>query len=278
MSIEKFFAPDSADGAVAVLEQYGSDALILAGGTMVMPLLNEALTAPRVVLSLQNARLNTINVNGQIEIGATTNLSRVTDLVEVPLLAHATRDIGSWAIRNMATLGGNLFAPPPAGDAAVALLALDAHVVAQGKNGTRKLALDAFYTGLLQTILRPNELVTQIVVPKVRGKTAWLKYARREANAPAVVSVAARIVTDPEGVITEARIALGAANDFPMRAKKAEAELMGRGLNAESIADAANAAMNESNPFDDALASAWYRKKMVGVYVRRVLERVAESR
>lgn len=272
MAIEKFFAPETIDGALDILNQYGSDALILAGGTMVMPLINEALTAPRVVLSLQRAGLNTGRVNGQIEIGATTNLTRVSQMNELPLLANATRQIGSWAIRNMATLGGNIFAPPPSGDAAVALLALDAHLVAQSKNGERKLALDSFYTSLLQTNLRPNELVTRIVIPKTRGKTAWLKYARREKNAPSVVSVAARIVTDPEGVITEARIALGGANDFPMRAKKAEAELVGRGLNAESIASAANAAMNESKPFSDALASEWYRKKMVGVYVRRVLE------
>ena len=274
MPIEKFFAPETIDGALDILNQYGSDALILAGGTMVMPLINEALTSPRVVLSLQRAGLNTVRANGQIEIGATTNLTRVSQMNELPLLASATRDIGSWAIRNMATLGGNMFAPPPSGDAAVALLALDAQVVAQSKNGERKLALDSFYTSLLQTNLRPNELVTRIVIPKTRGKTAWLKYARRVKNAPSVVSVAARIVTDPEGVIIEARIALGGANDFPMRAKKAEAELIGRGLNASSIADTANAAMNEAKPFSDALASEWYRKKMVGVYVKRVLEAI----
>jgi len=271
MPIEKFFAPETIDGALDVLDEDGSDALILAGGTMVMPLVNEALTSPRVILSLQRAGLNTMSANGQIEIGATTTLTRVSQMNKLSLLANATRGIGSWAIRNMATLGGNVFAPPPSGDAAVALLALDAQIVAQNKNGERRVALDSFYSGLLQTNLRPNELVTRIVIPKTRGKTAWIKYARREANAPAIVSVAARIVTDPEGVITEARIALGGANDFPVRAKKGEAELIGRGLSAESIADAANAAMNESKPFSDALASEWYRKKMVAVYVRRVL-------
>lgn len=271
MPIEKFFAPETIDGALDVLDEYGSDALILAGGTMVMPLVNEALTSPRVILSLQRAGLNTMSANGQIEIGATTTLTRVSQMNKLSLLANATRGIGSWAIRNMATLGGNVFAPPPSGDAAVALLALDAQIVAQNKNGERRVALDSFYSGLLQTNLRPNELVTRIVIPKTRGKTAWLKYARREANAPAIVSVAARIVTDPEGVITEARIALGGANDFPVRAKKGEAELIGRGLSAESIADAANAAMDEAKPFSDALASEWYRKKMVAVYVRRVL-------
>lgn len=277
MPIETFSAPETVDGVLDVLSQYGSDALVLAGGTMVMPLLNEALTSPRVVVSLQRVGLNKINVNGQTEIGATTTLSRVSELDAAPLLAAAAHQIGSWAIRNMATLGGNLFAPPPSGDAGVALLALDAQVVAASKNGERKIALDTFYNGLFQTALHPNELLTRIILPRTRGKTAWRKYGRREANSPSVVAVAARIVTDPEGVITEARIALGGANDFPMRAKSAEAALVGRGLNAESIADAASAAMSDANPFSDALASDWYRKKMVGVYVRRALESVSQG-
>jgi len=272
MPIEKFAAPETLDGALDILNEYGPDTLILAGGTMVMPLINEALTSPRVVLSLQRTGLDRLSVNGNVEIGAMTTLARVSQLSELPLLASATHDIGSWAIRNMATLAGNLFAPPPAGDAAVALLALDARVVAASTSGERTLALDSFYSGLLQTNLNPNELVTRIMIPKSRGKTGWIKYARREANAPSIVSVAVRILTDPEGVVTEVRIALGGVNDFPMRAKTAEAALLGRGLSAESIADAASAAMNDAKPFSDALASEWYRKKMVGVYVKRVLE------
>lgn len=274
MPIEKFFAPESLDAVLDVLNEYGSDALILAGGTRVMPLLNEALTSPRVVLSLQVAGLNTVHANGQIEIGATTTLTRISEMNDLPLLAAASREIGGWAIRNMATLAGNLFVPPPAGDAAVALLALVAQIVAASKQGERTIPLNQFYSGLMQTALKPNELVTRIVVPKPRGKTAFVKYARREANAPAIITIAARIVTDPEGVITEARLALGAVNDFPMRAKTAEAAIMGRGLNTESITDAANAAMNDAQPFSDALASAWYRKKMTAAYVRRALGRI----
>lgn len=275
MRIEKFFAPESLDGVLDVLHEHGSDALVLAGGTMVMPLINEALTAPRVVLSLQRAGLNQVKPNGQIEIGAMTTLTRILSMDELPLLQSAVREIGSWAIRNMATLAGNLFVPPPAGDAAVALLALDAQLVAQSKRGERLIPLTQFYSGLLRTALQPDELVTRLIVPRPQGQTAWIKYARRKANAPAIVAVAARIVTDSEGVVTEARLALGAANDFPMRAQNAEAALIGRRLNETSIAEAANAAMAEAKPFSDALASAGYRKKMVGVYVKRALERVA---
>jgi CO/xanthine dehydrogenase FAD-binding subunit len=277
MAIEKFIMPESLGGALDALNEYGSNALVLAGGTMVMPLVNEAQTSPRVVVSLQRAGLNNVSVNGKIEIGATTTLTRVLQIKELPLLQAAVREIGSWAIRNSATLAGNLFVPPPAGDAAVALLALDAQVVAQSKGGERSIPLDQFFTGLMQTALKPNELVTRIVVPKSRGKTNFMKFARREANAPAIVSVAARLVTDPEGIITDARIALGAANDFPMRAKNAEAMLVGSGLNANIIADVAQVAMNEAQPFSDALASEWYRKKMVGVYVKRALTAIATT-
>lgn len=284
MPIEKFFAPESLDEALERLDEYGAEALILAGGTMVMPLVNEGLTAPRVVVSLQRAGLDAVRVNGsasasgQVELGAMVTLTRAAQLKELPLLAAACRDVGSWAIRNMATVAGNLFVPPPAGDAAVALLALDAQVVAVSKRGERAIPLDEFFTGLMQTALMPNELVSRVVTPKPRGKTVFIKYARREANAPAVVSVAARIVTDPEGKITEARLALGAANDFPMRAKQAEAQLVGRSLDDKAIADAAAAAENEANPFGDAIAKKWYRKKMVGVYVRRALGQMAEAK
>jgi CO/xanthine dehydrogenase FAD-binding subunit len=131
--------------------------------------------------------------------------------------------------------------------------------------------LEQFCSGAAGSERKPEELVTRIDLPRVRGKTGWSKYARREANAPSVVSVAARIVTDPEGVVSEARIALGGANKYPMRGKNAEAALTGRILNAESIADAADAAIKDASPFSDALASEWYRRKMVGVYVKRVL-------
>lgn len=278
MSIEKFLAPTTLEETLVALDAYGSDALILAGGTLVMPLINEALTSPKVVISLHHAGLDGIRLNGKVEIGATITFTQLLQIQEIPLISAAARGIGSWAIRNLATVAGNLFAPPPAGDAAVGLLALDAQVVAASKQGERRIPLDQFFTGFAQTVLEPNELVLGMEFPTPQGKTAWLKYARREANAPAVVSVAARIVTDAAGKVTDARIALGAANDFPMRAKNAEAALVGNPLDSESIAAASAAAMEESKPFSDAIAGAWYRKKMVGTYVGRALRQAAASR
>ena len=275
MATENIFSPDSLDAALGLVDEYGADLFVIAGGTMAMHLINDGFVSPKVVMTLHRARLNAVRaVNGHVEIGATTTLSRVTQMSEAPLLAEAARHVGGWAIRNMATLAGNLFAPPPAGDAAVALLALDAEVIAARKGGLRRIPLDQFFTGLLETALAPGELVTQIDVPRPRGQTAFLKLGRRQANAPAVVTVAARVARDEAGVCTEARIALGAAGDYPLRARQAEATLQGRKLDSKSITEAAEAAMKEAQPFSDALASAWYRRKMVGVYVRRALEAI----
>ncbi len=276
MPTEKIFAPDSLDAALDLLNEYGYELLIVAGGTTAMPAVNQGLSWPRVAMTLHRAGLNAVrSVNGHLEIGATTTLTRVSEMNEVPLLAEAARSIGGWAIRNMATLAGNLFVPPPAGDAATALLALDAQVVAAHKGGERQIPLDQFFTGLMQTVLAPNELVTRLDVPRPLGRTAFVKFGRRHSNSPAVVTVAAQVARDERDVCTYTRIALGAAGDYPLRAKKAESELLGRKLDEESIADAAELAKQEAKPFSDALASEWYRRKMVGVFVKRALEEVS---
>jgi CO/xanthine dehydrogenase FAD-binding subunit len=275
MATKNIFSPDSLEAALDLIDKYGSDLLVIAGGTMAMHLINEGLISPPVALTLHRAQLNEVRaVNGHVEIGATTTLTRVAQMSDLPLLAEAARHIGGWAIRNMATLAGNLFVPPPAGDAAVALLALDAEVITAKKGSVRKIPLERFFTGLMETALAPGELVTRINVPRPRGKTAFLKFGRRQANTPAVVTVAAQVMRDAAGICTEARIALGAAGDYPLRAKQAEAALVGRALDAQIIADAAAAAMQEVQPFGDAIASEWYRRKMVGVYVRRTLEMI----
>jgi carbon-monoxide dehydrogenase medium subunit len=172
----------------------------------------------------------------------------------------------------MATVGGNLFAAPPAGDIAVPLLALDTLVELAGPHGRRTLPLDQFFTGLGQTARAVDELVVAVRVPQTGGQTAYLRYGRRQANTPAVVAVAARVVIGADETVTDARIALGAAGPHPLRARQAEAALIGQPLDDTHIAAASAAAQAECDPPTDALATEWYRRRMVGVYVRRALE------
>jgi CO/xanthine dehydrogenase FAD-binding subunit len=268
-----FFIPRSIDEAVGLLGQYGADLVVMGGGTIVMGMVNDGLLFPSKTMSLARAGINSVrDAGGQIEIGAATTIARLAQLDRLPILAQAAGMFGAPAVRNMATVGGNLFAAPPAGDIAVPLLALDAQVELAGPHGRRTLPLDQFFTGVGQTARAPDELVVALRVPQADGQTAYLRYGRRQANTPAVVAVAARVISEADGTLVDARIALGAAGPHPLRARQAEAALVGKPLDPSSIAAAAAAAQAECDPPTDALASSWYRRRMVGVYVRRALE------
>lgn len=275
MSTKEYFLPQSVEEAVGLLAEHGPALQVMAGGTLTMMLINEGLAMPEQVMGLRRAGLNyTQRTNGSIAIGAMTTLGQLLKLEAIPLLQTAAQHAGSWAIRNMGTVGGNIFAPPPAGDVAVALLALDAQVKLVSQNGERVISLGELYTGFMTNALQPGELLAEIQVPVPQGQTVYLKYGRKHAITPAIVTVAAHLVLDGSAV-QEARIALNAAGPHPLRVSRAEAALVGSALTAETIAAAAAAAAEECQPFTDALASEWYRRKMVNVYVRRALAQLA---
>jgi CO/xanthine dehydrogenase FAD-binding subunit len=213
-------------------------------------------------------------MDAKLHVGATTTLTRLGEQDDVPLLRLAASRTASWSIRNMGTVGGNLFTPPPGGDVATALLALGARVVATGPDGPRILPLADLWTGFLTTDLAGDELVTSIVVPVEAGRTAFVKFGRKAANTPAVVTVAVHVVLDG-GTVTGARIALGAAGPHPVRMTRSEAAIRGTRLDGAAVEAAATAAMEDCEPITDAVASDWYRRRMVGVFVRRALSELA---
>ncbi len=278
MNTREYFLPQSVNEATQLLAKHGPFMLVMAGGTIAMPLINEGISFPQKVMGLRRAGLSYVTKpNGKITIGAMSTLTQMLDLKEIPILQEAAHQVGGWAIRNMGTVGGNLFAPPPAGDFAAALMALDAQLKLVSTAGARIISLTDFYTGFMTTALSPGELVTEIQVPVPTGKTAYLKYGRKHANTPAVVTVAAQIELDGEGV-TNSRIALNAVGPHPIRASKAEEILSGSPLNPTTINMAASAAAEECEPFSDAIATEWYRRKMVEVYVRRTLTKITDRR
>ena len=275
MTVREYLVPSSLSEAIGLLQRHGPDLLVMAGGTVAMPLVNEGISLPERVMSLKRAGLDGIAAaDGSLRIGATTTLTRLLEQDAVPLLAEAARHTASWTVRNMGTVGGNLFTPPPGGDIAVALLALDARVRLAGPGGERVIPLADLFTGFMTSALATDELLAAIEVPMTPRETAFLKFGRKQANTPAVVTVAVAL-TREQGRVREARIALGAAGPYPIRATAAEAALAGSPLDPATIDRAAEAAARESQPFTDAIASAWYRRRMVGVFVRRTLERIA---
>jgi CO/xanthine dehydrogenase FAD-binding subunit len=267
------FIPRSADEALSLLHEHGPELTVMGGGTIVMGLVNDGHLFPRKAMSLRRAGMDDVRAkNGHIQIGAAATMARLSRLDELPILAQAAGMLGGLAVRTLATVGGNMFAPPPYADMGVPLLALDALVELAGPQGRRALSLDQFFTGPGQTACAAAELLTSFSVPRPTGQSAYLKLGRRQANTPSVIAVAVRVVIGTDGAVSEARVALGAAGPHPTRARDAEAALVGRPLDAASIADAAATAMAACDPPTDALASGWYRKKMVGVFVKRALE------
>lgn len=275
MAVKEYFLPQSVEEAVSLLAEYGPELLVMAGGTIAMPLINEGVSHPEIVMGLRKSGLDRIEkTNGSLSIGASTTLTQMLAQKHIPMLSEAAHNIGGWAIRNMGTVGGNLFAPPPSGDFSVALLALDAQVIVANQAGERRLPLSDFFTGFMTNALEMGEMVTGFEIPMPKGETAYLKYGRKHANTPAVVTVAAQVVLEA-GNVSDARIALNAVADHPIRAHQAEKALIGSSLDESAIAAAASAAENECEPFTDAIASEWYRRKMVPVYVRRTLEKIS---
>jgi aerobic carbon-monoxide dehydrogenase medium subunit len=277
VTVQEYLMPRSLAEAIALLERHGPELLVMAGGTVAMPLINDGISLPERVMTLRHAGLDRVQERGDVlAIGAGTTLTQLIAQDHVPLLSEAARNTASWSIRNMATVGGNLFTPPPGGDVAVALLALDAQVRLAGPQGERVLPLVDFYTGFMTNALAPDELLAEITVPTARRQTAFIKFGRKYANTPAVVTVAIALQRW-DGRVDAARIALGAAGPHPIRVRDAEAALVGSRLRPAVIDQAADLAARDCQPFTDALATEWYRRRMVGVFVRRALAGLVEG-
>lgn len=274
MTNRSYLLPETLEEVTKLLDEYGPEILVMAGGTLAMPLINEGVSTPEIVLGLKRAKLNYLRKsNGIFVVGATTSLTQMTEQSDIPVLREAANAVGGWAIRNMGTIGGNLFAPPPGGDFAVALLALDAELKFVGKNGARVMRLDEFYTGFLTNRMFPGEILSEVILPIPKGSSAFIKYGRRHTNTPSIVAVAINIVFEGD-MVEEARVALNAVGPHPFRAKRVEAYLQGKALKEEVALEAAELATTEIEPFTDPIASEWYRRKMVPVIVKRALERL----
>jgi CO/xanthine dehydrogenase FAD-binding subunit len=274
VSVEAYYLPQSIEETTSILGDPGQDLLVLAGGTLAMPLINEGISTPQKVLGLKSAGLNYVNkVDGEYIIGATTTLSQMESLEDVPILQEAAHAVGGWAIRNMGTVGGNLFAPPPGGDFAVALLALDAKIVIASNQGERTIPINEFFTGFMTNVLHQGEIVKEFRIPLSTGQTSYIKFGRRAANTPSIVTIAVNLQIS-DASVDEVRIALGAVGPNPFRAIKAEESLIGKPLTDETIQVAVDLAIGESEPFTDPIASEWYREKMIAIILRRCLEKI----
>ncbi len=270
----------------ASLKEFGTDARLISGGTALVIMMKQRLVRPSCLVSLRSVRgLNGIEVkDGGLSIGglATHRDVETSSLVRrrLPVLSETYHHVATIRVRNTASVGGGLAHADPNQDPPPTLIALGATVKAISANGSRVIPLDEFFTDYYETVLNPDEIITEVFVPKLppNSGSAYLKFLPRTADDYATVSAAAVLTLDKsKKTISDVRIALGSVGTTPIRAKDAEALLRGQPVKPEAFREAAEKAKEAVDPVTDFRGSAGYKKEMAGVFVRRALEKALAS-
>jgi aerobic carbon-monoxide dehydrogenase medium subunit len=264
---------ENAEQAISLIGEHGDEAKFLAGGHSLLPLMKLRLAQPTVLIDI--GRLTDLSyvrdAGDHIAIGALTRHMDVeTSPVlheHAPLLAHAASHVGDPQVRHRGTIGGSIAHADPASDLPATTLAMGATYVAQGPNGTREIAAADFYEGFLTTALAPDEILTEIRVPKMGGAGWSFQKFNRRAQDWAIVGVAAWRNNGDSGV------ALVNMGSVPILASSVSSALSG----GASVADAAEQAAAEADPQPDLNASAEYRVHLAKVLTRRALEAASAS-
>lgn len=235
------------------------EATLIAGGTDVMVHLEAGTIDPPAFIDLWGcADLRGIDDHGR-RIGA---LATWTDLARHPALPAAlracARTVGATQIQNRGTVGGNIVNASPAGDSLPLWLVLDARFELRGPDGVREVPAASFWTGYRRTALRPDEVLTAVVLPPVEGEVHYRKVGTRLAQAISKVVLAGRLVRDAAGTVTDARVALGSVAPVPVRAHAVEAALVGRPPDPA----AADRVEIDVSPIDDVRSTAAWRRRV----------------
>jgi len=276
MKAFEHYAPDSVEELLELLKSK-PNAKLIAGGTDLLLQMKEGTAQPETVVSLKNVEELggfSVSKNGY-RLGTGMTLRRITRSNELtqnfPGLIYAAGVVASEQIRSLATLGGNICNASPSADMVPPLIALDAVVQLVSSQSQCELPLSEFFKGPGESVLKSGEILHSIFLPQPSGSMIYSKHAPRKYMDLAVVGVAVRLAKK-HGKINEARVALGAVGPVPFRAEKTEALLAGQTLTTELMREAGEMAAGECVPIDDIRGSAWYRKRMVKVHVRRNLE------
>ena len=274
-----YHAPASLEEALALLQRYGGDAKVLAGGQSLMPLLNFRLSRPAALVDLN--RIPSLAYvrehDGQLRLGAMTRQRTIefSPMVaqKLPLLREATKWVGHLPIRTRGTIGGSIAHADPSAEYPAVLTALEGEVVARGPNGERVVkAKDLFHT-YLTTSLAPEEILIEVRIPAMPAGAGYAleEFARRHGDF-AIVGVAALIVREGRRC-RQARLATAGTGPVPVRLRAAEEILEGDGLSDSAIEAAARRASELVSPDSDIHASAEYRRHLTGVLTKRALRR-----
>lgn len=249
-------------------------AIVMGGGTTVVPRATHGELNGQRVVGLARAGLHGIESDGELRIGAMTPLRDVAALERPAALAAAAHAVGGATLRYTATIGGNVLMQRPYGDLVPVLLALDAKLELLGADGARRVPLSEALAA--DRPVPAGEILAAVIVPEPDGAVSFARCARLENNAPPIVTVAARVRRDGQS-IAETRVAIGAVEPRAVRVHAAEEALTGTSGDEDALAAAVAAATEALNPVDDDAASGWYRARMTELFVRRALSEALEG-
>jgi len=276
-----FYQPTTLQEASRLLREKGPGGRFLAGGTDLVIAMKEKGLLPNYIVDLK--RLPGIsgireNLDGSISLGALTTMYEIeiSPLIKKKFhfLAQSAAEVGSIQIRNRATIGGNMCNATPSADTAPALIALGARAKISGAAGERSISLEEFFNGPGQTVLSPDEILTEIFIPRTPSGLVgeYIKFSPREMMDLAYVGVAVAYDFEPQKrTCAGVRIVLGAVAPTPIRAKRAEATVEGQVLNESLAENAGNIAAEEAKPISDVRSTADYRRAMVAAMTKRAL-------
>jgi carbon-monoxide dehydrogenase medium subunit len=276
----EYFDPRTTDEALGLLDRFGDEAKVLAGGLSLVSLMKLRLAAPAYLIDI--GRIPAFSYieeheDGGLRIGPLTTYRTIetSSLVRSrsPIVAETAGGIGDPQVRNRGTIGGNICHADPAGDYGPVVRALEAEFTAVSLDGQRVLSVDDFFLDVFTTPLEAGELMTEIKIPPMPPNTGqkFLKLTPRSGAAP-IVSAAVVMTIENGNVCKSLRIALGAAGPTPARARESEQALIGEPVTVETIERAAAAVSSDIEPSSDIHASAGYRREMAAVVTRRALQ------
>ncbi len=275
----EYFEPSTINEATQLLSTYRPKAKVLAAGVDLIIRMRKRLIEPQYVVSIMNIPgLTDIgNDEESLRFGAMTTLMSLERLLKgdktYPAIYEAIHNLASTQVKNTATLVGNLCVATPASDMASALYALGAKLKISGVSTERIVAIEDFYLGVGKTVLQPDEIVTEVIVPRPGSNSgnAFLNLLRVKCDV-SKVNVSVSLAADNDRC-KEVKIALGAVAPTIVRAKQAEEILLKENSFEKAVEEAAQAAAMEVTPITDLRSTAEYRQEMVKVLVKRALEK-----
>jgi carbon-monoxide dehydrogenase medium subunit len=273
-----YHAPGTLSEALGLLAQHRGKAKVLSGGQSLLPLLKLRLGSAGLLVDIGRIPgLEYIREEGGfLKIGGRTRESALeaSDLIhkKYPILADTAAVIADPIVRNLATVGGNLAHGDPANDHPATMLAVGAQVVATGPKGERTIPIEKFFTGLFETALAADEILTEIRIPAwtARSGGAYVKLERKVGDF-ATAAAAAQVHLGAGGEISRAGIGLTSAGPTPVKAEAAEKFLQGKKPDAAAIAEAARLASQAAQPEADRRGSVEYKREMARVLTARAL-------